>query len=147
MAIPKPKSVVVDSSVIVKWLHQTDELRLEEANALFDDWEAGKVEIIAPELAKYEVGNALLHKHLEIPALLATLDTFYAMPISYVVQSKDAAEQTAEIAKRDGITYYDATFIQVAQQSGAVLITDNPKHQKSFQTVRVVALADYRPSK
>ena len=139
-----PKLVVVDSSVIVKWLNRTDEPHSTQAEALFDDWEAGKVRLIAPELAKYEVGNAMLNKRLDMPAFLATLETFHAMPIVYVQQSAEAAEQTAEIAKTGGITFYDASFMQVAQQMGAVLITDNPKHQKSSQAVRVVALADYR---
>ena len=54
--------LVVDSSVIVKWLNATDEQNLEEADQILADAIKDNVELIAPELAKYEIGNVLLLK-------------------------------------------------------------------------------------
>lgn len=52
--------LVIDSSVIVKWLNTTDEGNLEKADKILADALQRKVELLAPELAKYEVGNVLL---------------------------------------------------------------------------------------
>lgn len=139
----KPKAVVVDSSVIVKWLNQDNEQYIKNADTLLGDWESGKIAIFAPELAKYEVANALLYKDLNKPAFGASLAAFYALPISYIVQTEMAAKVAGEIAREQLITFYDATFLQTAQSLGAVLVTANPKHQKSTKSVRVVPLSDY----
>lgn len=54
------QKVVPDSSVIVKWLNQTDEKYLEQSDKVLLDATQGKSALIAPELVKYEVGNTLL---------------------------------------------------------------------------------------
>lgn len=139
----KPKAVVVDSSVIVKWFNQRDEQDIKNADKLLRDWESGKITVVAPELAKYEVANALLYKDLSKPAFGASLAAFYALPISYIVQTETSAKEAGVIAREEHITFYDATFMQTAQSLGAVLVTAKPKHQKSTKSVRVVPLSDY----
>ena len=49
------KTLIVDSSVIVKWLNQTKEQNLEQADKILSEAREGKIQLIAPELAKYEV--------------------------------------------------------------------------------------------
>ena len=143
MAAGTSKTLVVDSSVIVKWVNREGEQDMKQADSLLDDWESGRVSLAAPELAKYEVANALLYKKLDMPALRASLTTVYALPIVYVNQTEDAAKEAAAIAKTQNITFYDATFIQAAKELNASLVTANPKHQKSGGMVRVIGLKDY----
>ena len=136
--------LVVDSSVIVKWLNRQDEEFVDEADRILADVQMKGVVLMAPELAKYEVGNALLNKGMELPQAMASLGTIYSLPIQFVSQDEDQALKTIEIATQLKITYYDASFLSLARQNDAGLVTDNPKHQKKFEGVEVISLRDYR---
>lgn len=75
--------IVVDSSLIIKWFKSRNEDLLEEARALLDEIERQPLEVHAPALLLYEVGNILLLKTQLGPAALddaiARLD---ALPFS-----------------------------------------------------------------
>lgn len=137
------KSSVIDSSVIVKWVNQIDEKFLDRADKLLRDAQAGSVALFAPELSKYEIGNALLKKKLEIPLAYETLGTVSLLPITFIPESENLAKETYRIAQQIGVTYYDASFIALAKQEKATLITDNPKHQGKTTEIEVIPLADY----
>lgn len=137
------KQVVIDSSVTVKWLNQIDEGLLDQADKLLSDAQAGSVSLLAPELSKYEIGNALLKKRLDLPMAYESLGTVYQLPLTFVPESEELAKQTYKVALRDGITYYDASFIALAQQENATLITENIKHQGKSRGITVTSLRDY----
>lgn len=140
----KKRKIVVDSSVIVKWLNSQDEKNLTKADRLLKDCEKGKVVLYAPELAKYEVGNAILYKGLDISLAKASLETLNLLPITFVPLSKDGVLDTFEITSENKITYYDATFIDLAEKIEGELVTDNPKHQKKVKGVKIIPLRNYR---
>lgn len=137
------KQVVVDSSVTVKWINQIDEKLLDQADKLLTDAQNGSVTLLAPELSKYEIGNALLKKQLDLPLAYKSLGTVYQLPISFVTESEELAKQTYTIAEQTGITYYDASFMALAKQEGAILVTDNMKHQGKTKDIQVRSLAEY----
>jgi len=136
--------LVVDSSVIVKWLNSTDEDNLGQSDKVLADALENKVEILAPELAKYEVGNTLLlkkklsSKKVEIP-----LHTLFAFPIQFIAESEDLAKETFTLAESLKITYYDASFLSLAKKYDATLVTENIKHQGKSTKVKVKSLQDY----
>ncbi|PIR43872.1 hypothetical protein COV24_00430 [candidate division WWE3 bacterium CG10_big_fil_rev_8_21_14_0_10_32_10] len=135
---------VVDSSIIVKWLSVSNEQHIEKADKLLSDSLQGNVELFAPELAKYEVGNVLLKgKQLATKEAFISLGTAYALPITFVSESEEIAKNTYSIAVSSSITYYDAAFISLAEQYGASLITENIKHQGKTQNIKVISLTDY----
>ncbi|OGK13745.1 hypothetical protein A3A93_05390 [Candidatus Roizmanbacteria bacterium RIFCSPLOWO2_01_FULL_38_12] len=139
------KKIVVDSSVAVKWINSLDEDYLDKADKLIKDVQNSNIDLIMPELAKYEIGNALLNKQLSLEQLQTTLEDFYTLPISYFSEDKELSLSTAELAQKYQITYYDASFIALAAKLKASLITDNPKHQKkSIKEIEVFLLKDYR---
>lgn len=139
------KKLVVDSSVMVKWLNQENENYLEQADRIIEDAQKGKIIILTPELAKYEVGNALLFKKkITSDKAKVLLSSFYSLPIQFIVQSQDSANETYDIANKENITYYDASFIALARQENAILVTDNIKHQGKSAKVKVKSLRDYR---
>lgn len=138
------QKLVVDSSVIIKWLNQQDEDLLNQADKIMSDAQNEKVSLLAPELAKYETGNALLlSKNLSITEANTILNSLFNLPIQFVDQSRVLASETYEIAKESNITYYDASFMALAQQENAVLVTDNIKHQGKSTEIKVVPLKDY----
>lgn len=137
------KPIVVDSSVTVKWINQIDEGLLDKADKLLSDAQAGSVNLLAPELSKYEIGNALLNKKLNLPMAYESLGTVYQLPVTFMPESEELAKQTYKVALQDRITYYDASFIALAQQESATLVTENIKHQGKSQGVKVISLRDY----
>lgn len=138
------KKVVVDSSVIVKWLNVTDEKDLEKSDKLLTDALEGKVELLAPELSKYEVGNVLLlGKKLSPQDLKIPLHTLFVSPIQFISESEELAKETYILAFGLGITYYDASFLSLAKAYNATLVTDNIKHQGKASGIKAISLKDY----
>lgn len=138
------KKTVVDSSVIIKWLNTDNEQNLEQADKLLQKARDGKTELFAPELAKYEIGNVLLKgKQLTSNQAKISLGTVYALPITYVTDSQVLAHETYSLAHQLEITYYDASFMSLARQYNAVLVTENIKHQGKSEKVKVTSLQDY----
>ena len=137
------KPVVVDSSVSVKWINQIDEELVDKADKLLGDAQAGSVSLIAPELSKYEIGNALLKKKLDLSMAYESLGTVYQLPMTFVPETEELAKQTYKIAVQSGITYYDASFVALAKQEDASLVTENIKHQGKPQGIKVTSLRDY----
>ncbi|TSC85307.1 MAG: Uncharacterized protein G01um101416_929 [Microgenomates group bacterium Gr01-1014_16] len=136
--------VVPDSSVIVKWVNQDNELNLDQADKLLNDVRVGKVELLAPELAKYEVGNALIKKGIADVHAFQSLGTVYSLPIRFMSETEALADETYQMARKAGLTYYDASFAALVKQEGAALVTANPKHQTKIVGVKVISLEDYK---
>ena len=137
--------VVVDSSVILKWLYRENEANLDVADALLKSSWGGKVILLAPELAKYEAGNVLLTaKKLTVEQGKEAMEVLYALPIRFIPESEPIAKETFVLGVQGGVTYYDVSFAALAKQEDAVLVTANPKHQTKIQGVKVVALEEYK---
>lgn len=137
--------LVIDSSVIVKWLNKTDEKHLEQADKVIQDVHSGKVVVVTSELAKFEVGNALLiKKKLSTQQVEVPLAGLFELPLEFISQSYNLARETYAIAKSCHITYYDAAFIALAKQEKATLVTDNIKHQGRVSEVKVIPLKNYK---
>ena len=139
----KSQKIVVDTSVIVKWLATDNELYVNKAQQLLKDAIKGKITLLAPSLARYELGNSIVKRKMELPFAFDALATSYKAPVNFINETEDLALLTYRIAHEYGITYYDASFIALAREEGDVLITDNPKHQAKIKEVKVVALKDY----
>lgn len=138
--------LVIDSSVAVKWLIVKDELYITQADNILKDTKDGLVKLLMPELAHYEIGNVLVNKKLGLLDVKEALTYFYKIPISFQEEDYELALSTTQIAFKYGITFYDASFISLAQRLKANLVTDNPKHQKKYKgkEVKVISLKDYK---
>ena len=136
--------LVIDSSVIIKWLSSDREKNLDNADNILVDAQNGRVELMAPELAKYEVGNVLLFSKKLSPGQVKTvLAKFYNLPFSFIGESEELAKETFKLAFNLKITYYDASFLSLAKQYDATLVTENIKHQGKSTKVKVKSLQDY----
>lgn len=139
-------NLVLDSSVLVKWITSKDEELIKEAREILHSLQKGKTRVFAPELANFEIGNALWKKQVPLSEALFDLELFYDFPVEFISWDLALAKKTAEIAIKNKITYYDAAFIALAEKYKAILVTDNPKHQKkNFSSkIKIVALKDYK---
>lgn len=137
-------TLVIDTSVLIKWLNQNREENLESADKILQDVKSGQVELIAPELVKYEMGNVLLKgKQLTPDQAFISLVTAYALPITFISESQESAGRTYLLAHDLGVTYYDASFLSLAKQYNAVLVTEDVKDQTREADVKVISLKDY----
>lgn len=138
------KTLIVDSSVIVKWLNQTKEQSLEQADKILEEAKEGQIELITPELAKYEIGNVLITKRIDSSKVKASLTAFYSLPIAFITESLELAEKTYSLAHSLKLTYYDASFLSLAKQYNAALVTENIKHQGKASNIKVIPLSQYK---
>lgn len=138
-------SLVIDTSVAVKWLNQDNEENAEKADKILVDAKNGQVELLAPELLKYEVGNALLFgKKISTRNIRDLMNIFYSLPITFIAANPDLASYTYVLAKDMKMTYYDASFLSLAKLHNAALVTENIKHQGKTSEVKVIPLAKYK---
>lgn len=135
--------IVVDTSIIIKWLNQTNESHIDKADNIMEAVINGEIDMYAPELAKYEIGNALLtSKKLSPQEAYISLGTAYSLPINFIAETEEQARETYKIAWDLSITYYDASFLSLTKQYDAVLITENTKHQGKSKNIKVKSLQD-----
>ena len=137
------RRLVVDSSVIVKWLVSDKEQLLDKSDKLMQDVEKGQVVIVSPELARYEVMNAVRFKSLSTLEKIECVGRFYKLPVTYYPISDRNGGAAMVMADDFDITYYDAVFLELAERLRSPLVTANIKHQGRVDRVEVVALKDY----
>ena len=105
--------VVVDASIVVKWF--VEEEGSGKSLKLRDRYIEGKIRIIAPELMIFETLNALYYKRLfseeELKQISEALEaysfTLYSLRGEY-------ANKALEVAFKNDITIYDASYIALA---------------------------------
>src|SRR3990172_9170246 len=109
--------MVADSSYIVEGL-------LKNKKLLSDD------QIVAPELVLYEVSNAIWkHEHLlkdlenGKPYLSIFFGLIEAGTIAILSPNEGLMQDSYSVAKRNGITVYDAVFVSLAIKLGLALRT------------------------
>jgi predicted nucleic acid-binding protein len=109
--------IVADSSYIVDGLLNGDE-------------EFGREPMIAPELAVYEVVNAILTrervlgvKQLGVPYVGALFQVIEASLLEVVGSSEGLMTEAYEIASRNGVGVYDCVFVALALRTGAPLMS------------------------
>ena len=135
--------IVLDSSVIVKFIFSEEEDNLKQADALLEDAKSGRLSLLAPSLSKCEVGNVIRFRKMTEAEKMACWRNFKKLPIKFIDLNLSDGSLVQTIAGSTNITFYDAVFILLAKKLGVPLVTANPKHQKSFSGVKVVNLKDY----
>ncbi len=83
---------------------------LDQADKVLKDARDGKIELLAPELAKYEVGQVSTPLHW-----------LFKLPIKFISESEASCNETFSIAEDFKITYYDASFIALAKEETQIL--------------------------
>ncbi|HYY90353.1 MAG TPA: type II toxin-antitoxin system VapC family toxin [Candidatus Dormibacteraeota bacterium] len=116
--------LVVDVSVGVKWFVKEPLRR--KALEVRKDYAEGRTELTAPSLLMYEVGNALRFHPVASPALLvealATIDDMQMVESNF---SDSDVEASSRIAFEEQSTFYDATYLALAEKHNCLLLTDD----------------------
>lgn len=123
--------MVVDASVILKWF--IEESDSNKATAIKNNHIAGLYSITIPDIAIYEVGNALRYKsEFSIREVARCLEDLYALSLDIISPYPDIGYLVTEISRQNDITFYDAFYIALAKELGLEFITaDRQLYEKT----------------
>jgi predicted nucleic acid-binding protein len=117
---------VVDASVAFKWLvPDAAEDDVPAAKTLLVEHMEGRAKLIIPTLLYYEVGNILLFgpSRPPIDQVGDALTDLFSVPLEVVPPALINANVPLRLASLYGISYYDATYVALAEMLDCPLIT------------------------
>jgi predicted nucleic acid-binding protein len=114
--------VVLDASVVMKWLRAEGERHLEPARSLRSAYERGDLIVAAPPLLRLEIVNVAGRRwrwpERDLVELAAALDD-----LGFELVEPELARVAYWTAR--GLTAYDAAYVAVAETAGVQLVTDD----------------------
>lgn len=128
---------MVDASVAFKWLiPNAAEEDVPAAKALLVDHMEGRVAIAVPALFYYEVANILLFGRSKPPIdeAAAALRDLYSIPLAVAVPAPDIADAALRLASDHGLSYYDASYVALAETLDCPLITADQRLARRLRT-------------
>ena len=127
--------LVIDSSVVIKWF--VVEPYSMEARQILNDYQAGILTLLAPDLLNAEIGNIVWKKHFlqgmtEADAQLI-VDTFRTVTI---VQTPTAVllERAYRLAIANRRTVYDMLYVALSVQVACNFVTADEKLFNAIHT-------------
>lgn len=131
--------IVVDSSVLIKWIKTKDEELVKEARRLLTEIERRPLEVHVPALLLYEIGNILLLKtDLETAGLNEAISNLEALPFAVAPPATPLLKRAARLGKEFNLTFYDASFLALAVELDCPFVTaDRPFFNRTRSLDRV----------
>jgi len=142
--VPK---LVVDASVVIKWLNPNESLA-EKANLVRDDYERGHVSLLVPIFWGYEVVNglnkAVARGHLTEEEGREAIALLLALQVEKALLS--SPRESYELARQYKRSVYDSWYLSLAEKTGCEFWTADQKLYNALKdTVPWVKwLADYQ---
>ncbi|MFP3867820.1 MAG: type II toxin-antitoxin system VapC family toxin [Desulfobacteraceae bacterium] len=125
---------VVDASVMLKWvLNDNCEPDQDRARKLLDAWMKGRIELAAPSLWQYEVGNFLGRK------LPQEAEGKFGLLLDLKVNSLELNENMYRLCftwmRQNQVTFYDAVYLAVAWAIQGTLVTADAKFVNKMKKI------------
>lgn len=120
-------SAVLDASVAAKWfLPSQDEDLVAEALALYREFQAGRIELLVPDIFWAELGNvawkAVLRQRWTSQIAREALRDAQALHLP-TFGSRRLMNAAFAIATRSGASFYDSLYVALAEEAQAEMIT------------------------
>ena len=136
----------MDASVATRFLLKED--LAEKAEQVLQSFVEGEIDLTAPPLINYEVGNALrtaASRGIVKPAdATASFNTFLRLRLGKLSPSDRQYSDALEWSTRKGVSYYDVIYILCAKASGYKLLTADAKQLEAAEgEVEVLHLRDF----
>jgi predicted nucleic acid-binding protein len=134
---------VVDASVAFKWfIPDAAEEDVPSAKALLVEHMEGSVAIHIPALLYYEVANILLFGRSRPPAddTAEALSDLFSIPLVIAEPTHEIAAAALRLAFDHQLSYYDASYVALADALDCVLITADQRLARRTRTLARVQL-------
>lgn len=136
---------VIDASVASRFL-LVEELT-DKAELLLGDFLEETVDVSAPELIRYEVGNALWkavsRKMIHLSEALEKLSYFHKLKIDSVELTEQDYLDALAWGVSNNATYYDSMYVMSSKKTGRTLLTaDDTLYDQASGTVTALHLRD-----
>jgi predicted nucleic acid-binding protein len=141
--MPLVPRIVVDASVILKWVLGSDrEPDHGCALRILDDWAADRIELMVPSLWEYEVGNILgrelRHEAFQKMMLLRNLGMIHE-PLN-----EEMIGLCFQWMDQLAVTFYDASYLALAVVlEGRLVTADRRFAQRMARPDRILLVSDY----
>jgi predicted nucleic acid-binding protein len=134
---------VLDASVAVAWCFDDETTKFTEG--VLDLISAG-AETLVPSIWPLEISNALLiaerRKRIALAKVTAILVRIAGLPIFVTpTDPKRAFEQILPMARQQGLSQYDAAYLELAVREGLALATLDGKLQRAARATGVELLS------
>lgn len=128
---------VLDASVATKWLLRLqDEPYLDKTDAVLLDFQQSRIDLLAPDHIRYEVGNdlrtAVVNRRITVAQGTAELKRFYALEIPILSIGPDLLMLSWALAHRFERSFYDAAYLALAEVTGYPVIHADGRLRKAL---------------
>ncbi|MBE0418101.1 MAG: type II toxin-antitoxin system VapC family toxin [Coriobacteriia bacterium] len=123
MSVSPSATLVVDSSVALKWFKPDAEAFVPEALDLLAAHRSEAVVLAAPVNLRLEVLNALWSHRLDTPQLREVVAALEGFGLAWFEADVTLLDSAAEISVAHSLTIYDALFAALALRLDAELVT------------------------
>lgn len=120
--------MVLDTSIAIKWIKQTNEDGSDEAYSLYQKLQAGETKISVPDLILYELANYASRQKEEIySACQDFILGIFESKIEIVPPDKELIGEAVTLGHDLGVSAYDATYLSLAKRFNTKLVTADRK--------------------
>ena len=138
---------LVDASVAARFL-LVEEFS-DKAEWLLQRFHDGAVELKAPGLVRYEVGNSLWkavkQKLIDVHEASQKFSQFIKLKLDCVELDEQDSLSVLTWAARNDATYYDSVYVKACEKTGAILLTaDDALYERASKEVPTLHLRDLR---
>lgn len=136
---------VIDTSVVVKWFNQDNELEVKKSGKIYNDLITNRISVVVPDLLQIELMNVLIKsKSLSVQDIKEDIVSFLSLPLIIKQSTQSVLELTAEIADSYNITAYDALFVATAKIENCQLISNDQRGHGKIEDGSVLMLGQYK---
>lgn len=120
----KQQSVVLDTSVILKWISKEKEDHLAQAEELLVAIVQGKIQAVTIDFLLLELANVLLKaKKLPPERIEIAVKLVINLDIKMIAVSPQLIYASTVLAQKYNITLYDSIYLALAQERGTKVLT------------------------
>ena len=127
MSIP----VVVDTSVVLKWLKPLNEQRVPEALSLLQQHRDETIALCSPDHMLLEASNALWSHRVGAGRIERAVGFVRGLHLTLLPVAGELLDGAVVLACEFDITVYDAVFAALARQMNCELVTDDAELARS----------------
>ena len=137
--------MVLDTSVVFKWLLNVDEPDSDVAKNILQDFLAGKIEIFVPDFLFIEVANILATKSsINEKNIEKSLNFLFSFNLNVYEITKEVLIEAALLAKKYKEPVYDILFLVIANKLNTILVTADSKFFAATKFPHVKLLSEWK---